>query len=111
MLLKILLSGHALHPILAIEDHACSAVGIEQRRRRRQLPELTSGLLATGAITGAGHDRRAGRLELHLAASAGRGKLLALWVFYRAFPSPLIFGCGLQSFRENPPQRARQRFD
>jgi hypothetical protein len=90
MLTEIFLSRHALYPILAIEDHACSTVGIEQRRRGRQLLELMSGLLATAAIAGAGEDRRADGFELHLAALAGRGKLLLL-LAHGAFPSLVLF--------------------
>jgi hypothetical protein len=86
ILSEILLSRHALHPILAIEDHACSTVGIEQRWRGGQLPELTPGFLATGAITGAGQDRRAEGFEFHLAALARRGKVLLLLFIHGACP-------------------------
>jgi hypothetical protein len=58
-LFKILLPHHATHSILSIKDDACSTVGIEHRRRRGQLLELTSGLLAARAIAGAGQNRRA----------------------------------------------------
>src|SRR5215813_3865718 len=86
MLFKILLPHHALHAILSIEDQACSAVGIEHRRRRRQLLELTSGLLATRAIAGCGQNRPADRLELHLTALAHRGEVLVLLLVHCAFP-------------------------
>jgi hypothetical protein len=66
MLFKILMPHHALHSILSIQDQACSTVGIEHGRRRSQLLELTSGFLATRAIAGAGQNRRADCLELHL---------------------------------------------
>ena len=54
--------------------------------------DLTSGLLATRTITGAGQNRQADRLELHLTALALRGKGV------RAVSSPLqlpILGCQL----------------
>jgi hypothetical protein len=86
MLSEIFLSRHALYPILAIEDHACSTVGIEQRRRSRHLLDQTSGLLATGAIAGAGQDRRTDGVEPHLAASARCGKALVLLLVHGGFP-------------------------
>jgi hypothetical protein len=85
MLFKILLPCHASRSILSIKDQACSAVGIEHRRRRSQLLELTSGFLATRAITGAGQNRRTGRLELHLTALAPRGEVFGLFLVHRAF--------------------------
>jgi hypothetical protein len=75
-----------LYSILSIEDHGCSTVGIKHGRRRSQLLELTSGFLAARAIAGAGHNRPADRLELHLAASARRVKLFVLFLVHRAFP-------------------------
>jgi len=83
---KIFLPRHALHAILSIQDDACSTVRVEHRRRRRQLLELTSGFLAAGAIAGGGQDRRANRLEFHLAALAYRGKVLVLLPVHRDFP-------------------------
>src|SRR5215470_4645785 len=84
MLFKILLPRHALHAILSIEDQACSTVGIEHGRRRSQLLEPTSGFLATRAIAGAGQNRRADCLELHLTALANRGEVFVLFLVHCA---------------------------
>jgi hypothetical protein len=78
MLFEILLPCRALHPILSIEDKARSAIGIEHGRRVSQRLEPASGFLAARAKAGAGQNRRTDRLEFHLAALAGRGKLLVL---------------------------------
>ena len=76
MLFEILPPQHASHAILSIEDHACSTVGIEHGRCRRQLLESMSGVLAARAIAGHGQNRRADDLEFHLAALAHREERL-----------------------------------
>ena len=85
MFSEILLSCDALYPILSIEDHACSAVGIEQRWRESQLFELASGFLAVRAIAGTRQNRPPGRLKFHLAASARRGKMLVKILVHDGF--------------------------
>jgi hypothetical protein len=75
-----------LYPILAIQDHACSTVGIEHGRRRSQLLELTSGFLATRAKARAGQNRWANCLELHLAALARRGEAFMPILVHYGFP-------------------------
>src|SRR5258708_23193918 len=74
-LFEKLLPLHALHAILPIEDHACSTVGIEHRRRGSQLLDEAPGLLAARTIAGTRQNRRADGLELYLAASTCRGYL------------------------------------
>jgi hypothetical protein len=48
--------------------------------------EPTSGFLATRAKAGAGQDRRADCLELHLAALAHREEAFVLFLVHCAFP-------------------------
>src|SRR5262249_38958526 len=69
---EMLASGHALHPILAIKDHARSAVGIEHRRGGRQPLEPMSGVLTARAVAGGGQNRPTDCLHLDLAALARR---------------------------------------
>jgi hypothetical protein len=75
VLIEMLVSGHALHAILSIQEAVRSAAGIEHGRRGRQLLEAASDFLATRAITGGGQDRPAERLQFHLAAPACRGEM------------------------------------
>jgi hypothetical protein len=79
MLFEMLLPHHAPHPILSIQDEVCSTIGGEDGRRTGQLFELTSGCLATRAIAGGGHNRRADCPEPHFSALARRGNMFALF--------------------------------
>src|SRR5262245_5718154 len=114
MLFKILLPHHALHSILSIEDQGCSTVGIENGRRRSQLLELTSCFLATRAIAGAGQNRWADCLELHLTALAHRGEVFVLFLVHCTFPShscvPEDLLSVVQNVRSGPrlPLRSRR---
>ena len=105
MLLKILVSHHALHSILSIQDHACSTVGIEHGRCRSQLLELTSGFLATRAIARAGQNRRPHCLELRLGASAHRGAVSMLFLVHCAFQflGSFIRQLSCRQSRRRPP--------
>jgi hypothetical protein len=80
-----LLPRDALHPILSNQDHACSAVGIEQRWRGSQLFELASGFLAARAIAGTRQNRPPDRLKFYLAAVASRGKMLVKILVHDGF--------------------------
>ena len=91
MLFKILLPRHTLHSILSIQDVVCSTVGIEDGWRGRQLPEATSGFLATRAIAAGGQNRPADCLQFHLAASAYPGEVFLLFLVHcnRPFVGPV----------------------
>ena len=95
MLCEIWLSRSALDAILSVQDHARPTVGIEHGRRGRQLLEPMSGLLAARAIARGGQDRRAGRLEFHLAALARRDEVCWPCLAHCAFP---IFGSARVSY-------------
>lgn len=82
----MLLPSHALHPVLSIQDHACSTVRIEHRRRGRQLFELASGFLTACAIAGRRQNRLPDHLKFHLAALASRGKRLRKFLAHGGFP-------------------------
>jgi hypothetical protein len=82
MLFEKLLPRHTLHAILSIEHVVSSTVGSEDGWRGIQLLEATSGLLATGAIAGAGQNRPADGLQFHLAASAYRGEVFMLFLVH-----------------------------
>src|ERR1700744_683629 len=78
MLLKILLSCHASHAILSIQNQTCPTIGVEHGGRGSQLFEPASGFLAAHAIAGARQNRRPDGLQCHLAASAYRREMFGL---------------------------------
>jgi hypothetical protein len=82
VLFKKLLPGHTLHAILSNQDIVGSTVGIEDGWRGIQLPEATSGLLATRAIAAGGQNRPAYGLQFHLAASAYPEEVVLLFLVH-----------------------------
>jgi hypothetical protein len=75
MLLQLLATLRASDAVLAKQDKAGTAVGIENDRCCREVPELPTSFLATPAIARYAYDGLAGRLERNLPTSAWGGKV------------------------------------